>query len=345
MSESAPATPISKAAKVWKRTAVGGSIATVLALVLWAASAFDSVTPVFALCVLLLLVSLYELATMGALAGRQLLALLLGPALLCCYVTWLWLAGDGLLEPPVPVRYLAWGALALCTVAAFVPLVSIYALGRSRSTVLRATALLWPITLLLPGELGLYVPAVLVTFTALRLMVFGNAGRRAARATILLGTVLIVSIPCLAVAWHAFDHVGLVALIVICKVGDSAGFYVGSAIGKRHPFPAISPGKTFEGCLGSLVAGALCGAGAVALGWLPREPYGLVGGLVGGALVNLAAQASDLVESWVKRKAGVKDSGAWFGPSGGLLDLVDSFFLATPVALALWPLVFRFPDL
>jgi phosphatidate cytidylyltransferase len=53
--------------------------------------------------------------------------------------------------------------------------------------------------------------------------------------------------------------------------------------------------------------------------------------------VNLAAQAGDLLESWVKRKAGVKDSSGLFGPSGGLLDQLDSLLLAVPVALVAWP--------
>ena len=47
----------------------------------------------------------------------------------------------------------------------------------------------------------------------------------------------------------------------------------------------------------------------------------------------VAAQVGDLFESWVKRGAGRKDSGGTFGPSGGFLDLLDSFFLTIPVAL------------
>jgi phosphatidate cytidylyltransferase len=54
-----------------------------------------------------------------------------------------------------------------------------------------------------------------------------------------------------------------------------------------------------------------------------------------GALINLAAQASDLSESWVKRRADVKDSSRLAGPSGGVLDVIDSLMLATPVAVIL----------
>jgi phosphatidate cytidylyltransferase len=66
-----------------------------------------------------------------------------------------------------------------------------------------------------------------------------------------------------------------------------------------------------------------------------------MGGLAAGAAVNLAAQAGDLLESWIKRGAGVKDSGTWFGPSGGVLDLVDSLLLAVPAALLVWPIALR----
>ena len=56
--------------------------------------------------------------------------------------------------------------------------------------------------------------------------------------------------------------------------------------------------------------------------------------------MNLASQAGDLLESVVKRRAGVKDSGTLFGPSGGVLDVVDSLLLSVPTALATWPLLF-----
>jgi phosphatidate cytidylyltransferase len=61
---------------------------------------------------------------------------------------------------------------------------------------------------------------------------------------------------------------------------------------------------------------------------------------VAGLVLNLAAQAGDLLESKVKRSAGVKDSSGWLGPAGGLLDVVDSLLLTVPTALVSWPLLF-----
>ncbi|MEM7518393.1 MAG: phosphatidate cytidylyltransferase, partial [Planctomycetota bacterium] len=139
-------------------------------------------------------------------------------------------------------------------------------------------------------------------------------------------------------AWWGLD--GLIALLVLSKIGDIAGYFTGNAIGKTHPFPSISPGKTTAGCVGSLVAGTIAGGICVAIGLLPDARLGLLGGLLAGAALNIAAQAGDLAESWVKRRAEAKDSATWFGPAGGVLDLVDSLLFSVPAALLVWPIVF-----
>ena len=127
---------------------------------------------------------------------------------------------------------------------------------------------------------------------------------------------------------------GLAALIALSKVGDIAGYFVGSAVGKHHPFPRLSPGKTLEGCLASLAAGALAGGLLAWAGWIDM---GFAQGLQCGAILNLAAQAGDLLESKVKRATGVKDSSTWLGAAGGVLDVLDSLLLTLPTALLLWP--------
>jgi len=144
-------------------------------------------------------------------------------------------------------------------------------------------------------------------------------------------------LPALVLVWSRYGPDGLLALVLLSKIGDIFGYYVGNAIGRTHPFPRVSPGKTTAGCVASLVAGTVAGGACVGFGLLPGGWEGAVSGLVAGALVNLASQAGDLVESLVKRRAGVKDSGTWFGPSGGVLDLVDSLLLSVPVALVSWP--------
>jgi CDP-diglyceride synthetase len=169
--------------------------------------------------------------------------------------------------------------------------------------------------------------------------VFGR-GRVQPALALALSAWLFVPLPALALVWSDFGTDGLVALVLLSKIGDVFGYFVGNALGKSHPFPRISPGKTTAGCVASLIAGTLAGAACVEFGLLPGGRAALLGGVVAGAIINLAAQAGDLLESKLKRSAGVKDSGPWFGPSGGFLDLVDSLLLSVPAALVTWPLLF-----
>lgn len=160
------------------------------------------------------------------------------------------------------------------------------------------------------------------------------AGRSRSLAGVLLGGLWVV-FPLLALGLVRELHggPGLLAVLILSKVGDIAGYYVGNACGRSHPFPRLSPGKTTEGCLGSLGAGILAGLVCQQLGWLGDPRLGLASGPLFGALVNLGAQGGDLLESLAKRRAGVKDSSTLFGPSGGTLDVVDSLLLSVPVAL------------
>ncbi|MEM7310205.1 MAG: phosphatidate cytidylyltransferase [Planctomycetota bacterium] len=156
---------------------------------------------------------------------------------------------------------------------------------------------------------------------------------RARPAAVFLAVWLAPPFAALMLLTREHGLAALIWLLVLSKVGDVAGYFGGKSFGRTHPFPRLSPGKTTEGCLASLLAGLAVGAAAGAAGWLPGGAS-LVGGLVAGGVLNVAAQAGDLVESAVKRRAGVKDSGPWMGASGGLLDVVDSVLLTAPVAWA-----------
>lgn len=222
--------------------------------------------------------------------------------------------------------------------------------GRELGWVLLPAAVVVLGRLGLPDDLGAHVPTgrlyVEVGLTALAawllVQLFRGRSPRAAGAlaAVAFALWLVPPLPLLERVWTVFGQRGLISLLILSKLGDTAGYYVGSAIGRSHPFPAISPGKTTAGCVASLVAGTLAGGVLVATGMLAEARWGVAGGLVAGALVNLAAQGGDLLESSVKRHAGVKDSSSWFGPAGGMLDLVDSLLLSVPVALATWPWLF-----
>jgi len=330
-----------KASKLVQRTLVGGAIAGVLALILWAASAFESVYPIVGVLFALVAICVVEIDRMGSLRGRGLVWPLSAGALasLSSSLVAFDAVGDSARGD------CGVGALWVlqATVFSATAITAAYALRRSSSWAVKIAALVAFTAVAAPDwEPALLVSGVALLFVLLRLFVFGAENRGEAAGVIVLGSLLVVSLPTLAWVWSCAGFGALVALIAICKLGDTAAYYVGNAIGKHRPFPKISPGKTAEGFAGSLIASALAGAAAVELGWLPTEPHGWPAGLAAGAAVNVAAQASDLLESWVKRKTGVKDSGTWFGPSGGMLDLVDSFFLAAPVALIVWPMLMRF---
>ena len=333
-----------KRAKLWRRTRVGGTIALGLAGVLYLTTLFHSEVPMLALAAAVLAVCIWEVDSMGSLAGRRLWVPLAAGSAAVVWTTWNYFhelgGGIDLADRGHVDLGFGLGWLMRASLDAGMIVTAVYAATCTRAITLRFAGLVLLAAPTLAAhfvgvEQAGFAVLALFLFVVLRLVVFGAERRGEALAMLLLGPLLIVSILGLVWVWYDYSHWGLVALLAIAKIGDSAGYYVGSTLGKHHPFKSISPGKTTEGTLGSFVAASLACMAFVQLGWLPGGSW--LGGLAAGAVVSVAAQASDLLESWVKRKAGVKDSGTWFGPSGGMLDLVDSFFLATPVALAVWP--------
>ncbi|MFK7741163.1 MAG: phosphatidate cytidylyltransferase [Planctomycetota bacterium] len=120
----------------------------------------------------------------------------------------------------------------------------------------------------------------------------------------------------------------LLYVVLICKGGDIGGYCLGRLFGRTKLIPHISPGKTIEGALGSLLASVL-------LAWLLAEP--LLGGridlpvwlaLVTGVMLNFTTQTGDLIESLLKRRCGAKDSSNLLPAHGGVLDLVDSLLFS-----------------
>lgn len=123
-------------------------------------------------------------------------------------------------------------------------------------------------------------------------------------------------------------------LIAVVKLGDTAAYFVGRTIGRR-PLSAVSPKKTIEGSIASLAASivvALFLGEAMFVGDSRVDWRVLIGF---GVVADLAGQGGDLVESYLKRVLGAKDSAQTFGEMGGLLDVVDALLLAAPAAY-LW---------
>ncbi|HYZ86014.1 MAG TPA: phosphatidate cytidylyltransferase [Bryobacteraceae bacterium] len=114
--------------------------------------------------------------------------------------------------------------------------------------------------------------------------------------------------------------------LAINWVGDIAALYVGRAFGQRKLAPEISPGKSWEGSIGSSLAALAFGyVFATYIGASPWVTMGIA------FITNVAGQAGDLAESALKRGAGVKDSGTLLPGHGGLLDRLDSSLFTMPV--------------
>ncbi len=112
---------------------------------------------------------------------------------------------------------------------------------------------------------------------------------------------------------------------------DIGAYFTGRAIGGPKLAPAISPSKTWSGLIGGMIAAGLIGAFVARHFDLPAPCVWL------GAPLAILAQAGDFFESWLKRRAGVKDSGAILPGHGGALDRLDGLVpVASVMGLLLW---------
>jgi phosphatidate cytidylyltransferase len=141
----------------------------------------------------------------------------------------------------------------------------------------------------------------------------------------------------------------LLYLLLVVWAGDIFAYFVGKSIGRHLMAPRISPKKTWEGAVASLVASVLVGwllfahAEQISLTLLHvgliTRPDGMYGSEVPSMstvilltiMLNIAAQLGDLVESLIKRGADVKDSGSILPGHGGMLDRIDALLFAAPV--------------
>jgi phosphatidate cytidylyltransferase len=271
------------------------------------------------------------------------------------------------LKAPLYVMAIVAGAVALLAVAEFLKLTSHYGVQP-----------LWRPTYAFVGVLFLFVIVAtnnrvpLVETTA---MIYGLALVAAVAPFVFLTIAmrraeLASGYPAAAASVFAFTYIAIpMALLVqirqqpagailviytllVVWAGDIFAYFVGKAIGRHRMSPEISPKKTWEGAVASVVASVVVGtlwfqlaAGIstwlLQAGLIERRDgmFGLqepsLGAIVAlSAIVNVAAQLGDLVESLIKRGAGVKDSGAILPGHGGMLDRIDAMLFAVPVVWA-----------
>lgn len=141
----------------------------------------------------------------------------------------------------------------------------------------------------------------------------------------------------------------LLYLLVVVWVGDIAAYFVGRSLGRHLMSPRVSPKKTWEGGLASLIASILVGtllynyalpiSSALlsaqlmdrSSGYFALQSPPLWTTILLSAAINIAAQLGDTAESLIKRGAGVKDSGTILPGHGGMLDRIDALLFAAPV--------------
>jgi phosphatidate cytidylyltransferase len=267
------------------------------------------------------------------------------------------------LRAPVPVLAVVAAVVALLTVHELLKLAEGYGVRPLWRSTYVFVALFFVVLAIQPGEKPL-------TFTAIFIYVIGFS---AAIAPFLFGVVamrnaeLSSAFPAAAASVFAFTYVALplgmlvqlreqwagafllLYLLLLVWAGDIFAYFVGRSLGRHLMAPRISPKKTWEGALASLIASLVCGMLlynyalpiSTALlnahliergdGYFALQKPPLLPTLLLSAAINVAAQLGDLVESLIKRGAGAKDSGALLPGHGGMLDRIDALLFAAPV--------------
>jgi phosphatidate cytidylyltransferase len=210
---------------------------------------------------------------------------------------------------------------------------------------------LWPTTAANGPAEELGVPLVVFALAVLWLLASNAAryrepgGRMETLGAELLIVCYVGLLLCLTtqLRWVAGARAGylvLGSLLVAAKCGDIGGYTLGRLFGRRKMAPRLSPGKTWAGAVGALIASAI---GAwIWLHWTPPHfdaawpPCPALWSVVYGLLIGVAGMVGDLCESLIKRDLGKKDAAALMPGFGGLLDLTDSVLYAGPIAYILW---------
>ena len=231
---------------------------------------------------------------------------------------------------------------------AFVALsfVFVIVVSTNRTPLVETTAMLY----------GLALAAALAPFVFLTVAMLRSnlaTGYPAAAASVFAFTYIAIPMALLvAIRQQPAGAIWTIYTLLAVWAGDIFAYFVGKSLGRHRMSPEISPKKTWEGAVASVVASVIVGTL-----WMQHAPgissallrMGLIGrrdGMFGleqpqlwpiillSAVVNIAAQLGDLVESLIKRGAGVKDSGTILPGHGGMLDRIDAMLFAVPVVWA-----------
>jgi phosphatidate cytidylyltransferase len=166
----------------------------------------------------------------------------------------------------------------------------------------------------------------------------GRSGRRS------LATAGVIALTLAGFAALSLPAGQLLIVLGLAWTADTAAYFAGNAFGRRHLAPSISPGKTWEGVAGAvgacLIYAIICALPGAPLGqYVQGATWALY--LASAVLLCGVSIVGDLFESALKRRAGVKDSGALLPGHGGILDRIDSVMPTLPIAAMLLNLITR----
>jgi phosphatidate cytidylyltransferase len=271
------------------------------------------------------------------------------------------------LKAPAYLLVLVAGAVALLAIAEFLKLAAHYAVQPlSLSTYIFTGAFFVFIIIAVSGPTplmeaasalyGITVAAALAPFifltVAMRRADLRTSYPAAAASTFAFAYIAIPMALLVEIRRQPAGAIWVIYTLLAVWAGDIFAYFVGKAMGRHLMSPRISPKKTWEGASASIVASVLVGViwfhyathlseGLLRLGLIdPRsgtfgqEQPDLWSIVALSAVVNLAAQLGDLVESLIKRGAGVKDSGSILPGHGGMLDRIDAMLFALPIVWA-----------
>jgi phosphatidate cytidylyltransferase len=195
---------------------------------------------------------------------------------------------------------------------------------------------------------AVFVASLLVLFLAKVVRYRASGGNIQSLAVEILavsyiGLLLAVTAGLRWVAGADAGYLVLGSLVVAAKSGDTGAYTLGRLLGRAKMTPLLSPGKTWMGALGAVIA-----SGLGAWLWLryatPRfntswQPPAWYWAVAYGVAIGVAGLIGDLCESMIKRDVRAKDPATWLPGFGGLLDVLDSILYAGPVAYLLWSLL------
>jgi phosphatidate cytidylyltransferase len=271
------------------------------------------------------------------------------------------------LKAPIYALTMVAGAVALLAVAEFLKLTIRYGVQplsqatyayvvlffvfviiatSGRTPLVEATAVIYGITLA-----TVLAPFLFLT-VAMRHADLSSGYPSAAASVFAFAYIVLPMTLLIEIRQMAAGAIWVIYTLLVVWAGDIFAYFVGKAVGRHRMSPAVSPKKTWEGAIASVAASVIVGtlwfqhAPGVSAAFLRAGLIGRRDGIfaleqpqllpiiVLSAIVNLAAQFGDLVESLIKRGAGVKDSGSILPGHGGMLDRIDAMLFAVPVVWA-----------